>query len=90
MLTGYPGARENAQQLVPVPSVDGLAQRVEVVTKTSSVRSTASRLAKDVVPHHRVAAGDPREITETAGGIAEDLQVLAALGQESTRVKASR
>ena len=82
MLTGYPGARENAQQLVPVPSVDGLAQRVEVVTK--NIQCTQHRLAigeKDVVPHHRVAAGDPCEITETAGGIAEDLQVLAALGQ---------
>ncbi len=51
MLTGYPGARENAQQLVPVPSVDGLAQRVEVVTKTSSVRSTASRLARKMSCH---------------------------------------
>ena len=51
MLTGYPGARENAQQLVPVLSVDGLAQRVEVVTKTSSVRSTASRLARKMSCH---------------------------------------
>ncbi|CRQ29534.1 hypothetical protein PAERUG_E16_London_17_VIM_2_04_14_00224 [Pseudomonas aeruginosa] len=82
MLTGYPGARENAQQLVPVPSVDGLAQRVEVVTK--NIQCTQHGLAigeKDVVPHHRVAAGDPREIAETAGGIAEYLQILAALGQ---------
>ncbi|MCY1298486.1 hypothetical protein D9M70_479760 [compost metagenome] len=33
------------------------------------------------MPHHRVAAGDPREVAEAAGGVTENLQVLAALGQ---------
>ncbi|MNM67287.1 hypothetical protein D3C81_788120 [compost metagenome] len=33
------------------------------------------------MPHHRIAAGDPREIAEAASGIAEDFQIFAAFGQ---------
>ncbi len=82
MFAGNAGAGEDAQQLMPIPGVDRVAQSVEVVAKY--VQCTQHGLAigeEDIVPHHRITAGDPREITETASGIAENLQVLAALGQ---------
>ncbi|MCY1425077.1 hypothetical protein D9M71_408560 [compost metagenome] len=82
VLTGNPGAREDAHQLLPVPLVDSLAQVVEVVAEY--IEDAQHRLAvgeEDVVPHHRIAAGDPREVAEAAGGITEDFQIFTALGQ---------
>ncbi|MCY1291780.1 hypothetical protein D9M70_409800 [compost metagenome] len=67
---------------MPVPSVDRGAQGVEVVAK--SVQGAQHRLPvgeENVVPHHRIATGDPGEIAKAASSVAEDLQVLAALGQ---------
>ncbi|MCY1226553.1 hypothetical protein D9M72_387880 [compost metagenome] len=82
MLAGEAGAGEHAQQFMPVPCVDRAAQGVEVGAKC--VQYAQHRLAvgeEDVVPHDRVATGDPREIAEATGGITEDFQILAALGQ---------
>ena len=82
MLTGHAGAGENAQQLMPIPSVDRVAQGVEVVAKY--VQRAQHRLAvgeEDVMPHDWITAGNPREITEAASGVTKYLQVLTALGQ---------
>src|SRR5690606_5931752 len=82
MFAGNASAGKYAQQLMPIPGVDRVAQGVEVIAKR--VQCAQHRLAvgeEDVVPHHRIAAGDPREIAETTSGITKNLQVLAALGQ---------
>ncbi|MNF75375.1 hypothetical protein D3C84_574390 [compost metagenome] len=82
MLAGEAGAGEHAQQLMPIPCVDRAAQGVEVGAKC--VQDAQHRLAvgeEDVVPHHRITTGDPREVAEAASGVTENLQVLAALGQ---------
>ncbi len=70
MFPGGAGASEHAEQLVPVSFIDRGAQRIEVATKI--VQGVQHRFAigeEDVVPHHRVAAGDAGEIPETAGRI---------------------
>ncbi len=82
MLAGNPCAGEYTQQLVPVPSIDRVAQGVEVAAKC--VQGAQDRLAvgeEDVVPHGRIATGDSREIAETTRSVPEDLEVFIALGQ---------
>ena len=82
MFAGHAGAGEHAQQLMPIPSVDRIAQGVEVVAKRIQCAQHGLAVGEeDIVPHHRITAGDPREVAETASGIAENFQVLAALGQ---------
>ncbi len=71
-----------------IPGVDRIAQSVEIATE--GVQGAQHRLAigqEDVVPHHRVAAGNPREIAETTGGVTENLKVLVALGQRIHQAK---
>ncbi|MNQ68424.1 hypothetical protein D3C85_829770 [compost metagenome] len=82
MLTGDAGAGEHAQQSMPVSMIDRLAQTIEVAAE--AVENAQHRLAvgeEDVVPHHRIAAGDAGEIAKATGSVAEDLEVLALVGQ---------
>ena len=82
MFPGSPGAREHAQQPVPVSFIDRGAQGVEVGTKI--IQGMQHRLAigeEDVVPHHRVATGNTGEITKSTRRVTEDLEILMALGE---------
>jgi hypothetical protein len=82
MLAGNPGASENAQQLVPIPCIDRVAQGVEVAAKCIECAQDSFAVGEeDVVPHDRVASGDSCEIAETARSVPEDLKVFIALGQ---------
>ena len=73
---------------MPIPGVDRIAQGVEVVAKRIQCAQHGLTVGEeDIVPHHRVTASDPREIAETTSGIAENLQVLAALGQRVNQGK---
>jgi len=88
MLTRHPRTGEHAQQLMTITRIHCIAQGVEITAE--SVQSTQHRFAigeKDVVPHHRVAAGNSREIAETTGCVAENIQVLIALGQRVHQTK---
>ena len=82
MLTCYPSAGKHAQHVMSVAGVDRRAQGVKIATK--GIEYPQYRIAvgeKNVMPHHRIAAGNPGEIAKTTGGVAEYLQVLAAFGQ---------
>jgi len=88
MLAGHPCAGEYPQQLVPVPSIDRVAQGVEVAAK--SVQGAQDGLAvgeEDVMPHGRIAASDTGEITKPSGSVPEDLEVFIALGQRVDQTK---
>src|SRR5476649_1037854 len=82
MLPGNPGPGEYAEQLMPVPRIHRVAQGVEVTAE--GIQGAQHRLAigeKDVVPHGRIASGNPCEIAKTTGCVPEYLQVFVALGQ---------
>ncbi|MNV12493.1 hypothetical protein D3C71_1030990 [compost metagenome] len=82
MLAGNPGASENAQQLVPIPCIDRVAQGVEIAAKCIECAQDSFAVGEeDVVPHDRVASGDSCEIAETARSVTEDLKIFIALGQ---------
>ena len=88
MFTRHPCPGEHAQQLMAVSRIHRVAQGVEVTAE--GVQGAQHRFAigeEDVVPHHRIAAGNPREIAEAAGGVAENLEVLVALGQRIHQAK---
>src|SRR3546814_10019557 len=54
MLAGHPGARENAQQLVPVPCIDRVAQGVEVAAKCIECAQDSFAVGEEaVVPQGR-------------------------------------
>jgi len=78
----HAGAGKYAQQLMPVPSVNRVAQGVEVVAKYVQRAQYCLAIGeKDVMPHDWITAGDAREITKAAGSVTKYLQVLTALGQ---------
>lgn len=82
MLAGNACAGEYPQQLMPVPSIDRVAQGVEVAAKC--IKGAQDCLAvgeEDVVPHDRIATGDSREIAETSRSVPEDFEVFVAFGQ---------
>ena len=91
VFTGHAGAGKHAEQMMPILCVDRVAQRIEVVTEV--IEDVQNRLTigeEDVMPHQRVAAGNPREIAETTSGITENLQILAALGQRIDQTKSQQ
>ena len=82
MLAGNPGAREDAQQLMPIPCIDRVAQGVEITAKCiQCAQHCLAVREKNVMPHYRVAAGDSCEITEATRCVTEDIQILVALGK---------
>lgn len=82
MFAGNPGASEYAQQLVPIPCIDRVAQGVEVATKCIECAQDSFAVGEeDVVPHDRITSRDSCEIAETAGSVTEDLKVFIAFGQ---------
>ncbi len=71
-----------------ISGINGVAQGVEVAAE--GVQGAQHRFAigeEDVVPHHRVAAGNPREVAETTGGVTENIEVLITLGQRVHQAK---
>src|SRR5471032_421261 len=74
-----------------IPGIDRVAQGVEVATE--SVQGAQHRLAigkEDVMPHHRITAGDTREIAETTRGVAENIEIFVTFSQRVHQTKSQQ
>ncbi|KPX03600.1 putative methyl-accepting chemotaxis protein [Pseudomonas syringae pv. cunninghamiae] len=82
VLPGCASAGEHILQLCTIASVYRIAQGIEIRTKAVQRAQYCLPIGhEDVVPHGRIAACNTREITETASGIPEYVQVFITLGQ---------
>jgi len=68
------GALKHRHDSGAVLSVDGVRQSPQVLTEAVDDRQQLVAVRQtDVVPHLRVAGGDPGKVPKTAGGITKDL-----------------
>src|SRR5690606_10486173 len=82
MFPGSSGAREYAQQGMPVSFIDRSAQGVEVAAKIIQGGQHCFAIGQeDVVPHHRITACYAGEVAKTASSITKDFQILMTFGQ---------
>ena len=88
MLASNPGASENAQQLVPIPRINRVAQGVEVAAKCIQCAQHCFAVSeKNVMPHNRVTSGDSCEIAKATRCVTKDIKVLIALGKRVHQTK---
>ena len=88
MFTGYPGTGKHPEQVMTITLGNGFAQSIQVIAEGVQGAQYGITVGnEDVVPHHRVTAGNTGKVSEASRGIAEDLQVFAALGQRINQGK---
>ena len=69
-----PGSREQRLQLVALAPADRPLQRRQILGEPAEhLEHRLTVVDEHVAPHHRVRAGDPGEIGEPAGGVAQHL-----------------
>ncbi len=76
------GAGHDAHQGIGIIVTHRLTEaRDTVAEQVQGLQQRGLVLAENVMPHHRIGAGDTGEVAKTAGSIAEDLCGVALPGQ---------
>ena len=79
---GGVGPGHDAHQGLVVVVLDGVLEAIDTVPEQGQrFQHRLPILAEDVVPHHRVGAGDAGKVAKAAGGVAENLGGIALPGQ---------
>ena len=71
------GAAENPEQRRTITIGNGSTELIQIFGKMINYPEHGIPIGeKNVVPHHRIARGNPGKITEPTCGIAEDIHIL--------------